>query len=113
MIKQPASPNVNNLINFKNILNNINLIEYDSTLFWTPNLFIENAIGDLKEEIRHKLEIVEKSSNGSGHINTANINNLTVKVCEMRKVRGIFYERLELYDFPMDLQESIYLYQLN
>ena len=33
--------------------------------------------GDLKEEIRHKLEIVEKSSNGSGHINTANINNLT------------------------------------
>lgn len=23
----------------------------------------------------------------------------------MRKVRGIFYERLELYDFPMDIQE--------
>ena len=112
MIKQPASPNVNNLINFKNILNNINLIEYDSHLFWSPNIFVENAIGDLKEEIRHKLEIVEKSSNGNGEL-TYNYNNLTVKVCEMRKVRGIFYERLELYDFPMDLQESIYLYQLN
>jgi hypothetical protein len=33
------------------------------------------------------------------------VNNLTVRVCEMRKLRGVFYERLELYDFPMDMQE--------
>lgn len=107
IIKQPTSPNTNNLVNFKNILNNINILEYDSTLFWTPSLFIENAIGDLKEEIRHKLEIVEKSiPENSSTLNTNNnFNNLTVKVCEMRKVRGVFYERLELYDFPMDIQE--------
>ena len=77
----------------------------------------ENAIGDLKEEIRHKLEIVEKYSppepktiKSTKSINTAPTNtnmsgNLTVKVSEMRKVRGVFYERLELYDFPMDIQE--------
>ena len=105
MIKQPSAPNTNNLINFKNILNNINVLEYDSSIFWTPSLFIENAIGDLKEEIRHKLEIVEKANPDTGSSNTnSNFSNLTVKVCEMRKVRGVFYERLELYDFPMDIQ---------
>ncbi len=72
----------------------------------------------MKEEIRHKLEIVEKYSppeiktiKSTKSLNTANTNtsntagNLTVKVSEMRKVRGVFYERLELYDFPMDIQE--------
>ena len=48
IVKQPSPINPNNLINFKNILNNINILEYDSTLFWGPNLFVENAIGDLK-----------------------------------------------------------------
>jgi hypothetical protein len=47
---------------------------------------------------------VEKA-NPSENNSSNNFNNLTVKVCEMRKVRGIFYERLELYDFPMDIQE--------
>lgn len=33
------------------------------------------------------------------------VNNLTVRVQEIRRVKGIFYERLELNDFPLDLQE--------
>lgn len=116
MLKQVSKTplNSNNLINLKNIINNINLIEYDTNVFWSPQLYIENAIGDLKEEIRHKLEIVEKE--GSDLLNDPNfdpkngqykniVNNLTVRVCEMRKLRGVFYERLELYDFPMDMQE--------
>jgi hypothetical protein len=104
----------NNLVNLKNVINNINSLEYDTSIFWTPQLYIENAIGDIKEEIRHKLEIVEKE--GSDLLNDPNfdakqgqyknvVNNLTVRVCEMRKLRGVFYERLELYDFPMDMQE--------
>jgi hypothetical protein len=83
-------------------------------VFWSPQLYIENAIGDLKEEIKHKLEIVEKE--GSDLLNDPNFNtkseqsrnlynNLTIRVVEMRKLRGVFYERLELYDFPMDMQE--------
>ena len=85
-------------------------MEYDPNLFWSPQLYIDNAIGDLKEEIRYKLEIVEKEGAESLVDSAANklkslANNLTVKVCEMRKLRGVFYERLELYDFPMDIQE--------
>lgn len=103
-----------NLINLKNIINNINLLEYDPNIFWSPQLYIENAIGDLKEEIRHRLQIVEKD--GSSLLDDPSyrptngefkelINSLTVRVSEMRKLRGVFYERLELYDFPMDTQE--------
>lgn len=103
------NPNATNIINVKNVINNINYLEYDPNLFWSPQLYIENAIGDLKEDIRHKLEIVEKEGSNLQK-DTVNklqnlANNLTVKVTEMRRVRGIFYERLELYDFPMDIQE--------
>lgn len=116
MVKQAMVTQLttNNLVNLKNVINNINSLEYDTSIFWTPQLYIENAIGDIKEEIRHKLEIVEKE--GSDLLNDPNfdakqgqyknvVNNLTVRVCEMRKLRGVFYERLELYDFPMDMQE--------
>ena len=116
MLKQAETATLsrNNLINLKNIINNISVLEYDANLFWSPQLYIENAIGDLKEEVRHKLEIVEKD--GYDLLSDPNFNskdpqykqlmsNLTVRVCEMRKCRGVFYERLELYDFPMDTQE--------
>ena len=116
MLKNVANTplNPNNLINLKNIINNIKYLEYDPNVFWSPQLYIENAIGDLKEEIKHKLEIVEKE--GSDLLNDPNFNtkseqsrnlynNLTIRVVEMRKLRGVFYERLELYDFPMDMQE--------
>ena len=108
IIKQAANNqiNSNNVINLKNIINNINNLEYDSNLFWSPQLYIENAIGDLKEEVRYKLEIAEKQNVESTSKSLKNLaNNLTVRVCEMRKLRGVFYERLELYNFPMDTQE--------
>jgi hypothetical protein len=73
----------------------------------------------LKEEVRYKLEIIEReeknefeknSNNFDYSINEFSVKNpdppeLTVKVIEIRKIRGVFYERLELYDFPMDMQE--------
>jgi hypothetical protein len=117
---ESASLNKNSLVNLKNIINNISILEYDANMFWSPQLYIENAIGDLKEEVRHKLEIVERDGSdlfladengGGGTIGPKDqqyrqlMNNLTVRVCEMRKIRGVFYERLELYDFPMDTQE--------
>lgn len=116
-VQQSKSNNSNtqngntNIINVKNVINNINFLEYDPNLFWSPQLYIENAIGDLKEDFRYKLEIVEKK--GSTLDKSKDLEktlkslskDLTVKVTEMRKVRGLFYERLELYDFPMDIQE--------
>ena len=48
IVKQPAPLSPNNLINFRNILNNIHIQEYDPKLFWDPKIFVNNAIGDLK-----------------------------------------------------------------
>ena len=95
----------NNIINVKNIINNLNYVEYDPNMFWSPQLYVENAIGDLKEDLRYKLEIVQKKNSNLTVEPTNLAKNLTVQVTEMRRVRGIFYERLELYDFPMDIQE--------
>ena len=62
---------------------------FDPVKHWYPDLFIENTIGSLKEEIKYK--IIRK--------------NGKTFVCEMRNVKGIFYETLELNDFPLDIQD--------
>lgn len=77
-------------------------------MFWTPEMTIENAI-QIQENTKYKFEIIEKEAGFLETLDETNINNvlsnLTVKVTEMRKLRGIFYERLELNQFPIDLQE--------
>ena len=58
---------------------------------WHPHLYIENAIGDVKEQIRY----------------TAKMSTDTrrqVQICEQRDVNGIFWEKLELQYFPSDIQ---------
>lgn len=95
------------------MIKNIEEFEYDSLKFWSPDLFIENAI-NIKEEIRYKFKIVEKNTNLFKTFKTNDerflsptlfVDNLTVLVTEVRRIRGVFYERLELYDFPIDMQE--------
>lgn len=110
--KKGVAKENNNIINVKNIIANLSCVEYDPNQFWSPQLYIENAIGELKEDLRYKLEIVQRKTcssltrNEPPEAKLQNLaNNLTVRVTEMRRVRGIFYERLELYDFPMDIQE--------
>ena len=75
----------------------LNVFRYDSKRDWSPLIYIENAIGDLKEEKKYYLEISEKLSHDHLHA----VNNLntgvryikyTVKVHEMWYVEGIFYE---------------------
>ena len=69
--------------------NSIKGDSFDPDKYWTPDLFIENSIGAVKQDIKYK--IVKK-------------NNKTF-VCEMRNVKGMFYETLELNDFPLDIQD--------
>ena len=67
---------------------------YDSTVIsdsidekkiWKPDLYVENGIKDVREEVTyHVLKNDQKSCN----------------ICEIRKVTGIFYEKLELENFP-------------
>lgn len=96
----------------KNLLNNIDEFEYEPSKFWSPDIFIENAIS-INELVKYKMEIVEKDRNFYQKYNQAHkkqksihfASNLTVRVQEIRKVKGIFYERLELNHFPIDIQE--------
>lgn len=87
-------------------------MEYNKNVHWSPQVYIENALGDPAETVEYKLDIVEKESTYSldrnvknKRSNGGNLNNQTVRVTEAKKLKGAFYERLELYDFPLDLQE--------
>jgi hypothetical protein len=62
---------------------------FDPDKYWTPDLFIENTIGNIKQDIKYKI------------IKRAN----KTFVCEMRNIKGVFYETLELNDFPLDIQD--------
>jgi hypothetical protein len=68
----------------------ISLIKY-SEFNWHPQLYIENALGDLKEQIRYS---AKKSK----------IDN-QIYICEHRDIKGLFWEKLELQHFPSDVQE--------
>lgn len=69
---------------------------FDPHIHWDPELFIENAVGNLKQDIKYK---VERKDNRT-------------KVIEMRNIKGLFWERLELWDFPLGLL-LIILFNLN
>ncbi len=68
----------------------ISLLKYVET-HWHPQLFIENAIGDLKEQIRYSAKKTKE-------------DNL-IYICEHRDIKGLFWEKLELQHFPSDTQE--------
>ncbi|CAF1297730.1 unnamed protein product [Rotaria magnacalcarata] len=63
---------------------------FDANKFWNPLLYIDNSVGDLKNDVWHK--VVYDGMD-------------TPMVYEMRKVKGVFLENLELNDFPVDVQD--------
>jgi hypothetical protein len=68
----------------------VSLVKYSESN-WHPQLYIENALGDLKEQIRYS---AKKSK----------IDN-QIYVCEHRDIKGLFWEKLELQHFPSDVQD--------
>jgi hypothetical protein len=68
----------------------ISLVNYTKS-HWYPQLYIENALGDLKEQIRYS---AKKSKEGD-----------VIYVCEHRDIKGLFWEKLELQHFPSDVQD--------
>jgi hypothetical protein len=68
----------------------VSLIKYSET-HWHPQLYVENALGDLKEQIRYSAKI-SKTDN-------------QIYICEHRDVKGLFWEKLELQHFPSDVQD--------
>lgn len=82
----------------KQVNNELQKLQYDPNIHWSPELFVENAIGEFKQEIKHSFELIDRSSN-------QNSKDYTILVIESKKLKSNFYERLELHDFPMDQQE--------
>jgi hypothetical protein len=74
------------LINGKSI----SLLKY-SEIHWHPHLYIENALGDLKEQIRYSAKKSKKDNQ--------------IYICEHRDIKGLFWEKLELQYFPTDVQD--------
>jgi hypothetical protein len=68
----------------------ISLTKYGES-HWHPQLYIENAIGDLKEQITYSAKI-------------STIDN-EIYICEHRDIKGTFWEKLELQHFPSDVQD--------
>lgn len=62
----------------------------DFNRLWSPKLYIENSLGDPKEQIRHRIIYNDKGE---------------AYVYEKRVAKGTFMENLELDDFPFDVQD--------
>lgn len=67
----------------------VTLLKYDET-HWHPQLFIENALGDIKQTTTFS---AKKSTDE------------LIYVCEHREIKALLWEKLELYHFPADVQE--------
>jgi hypothetical protein len=70
------------------------LSEYDPREDWNPKLFIENALYDkFQEEISYDLKVCDDKT----------------LITETRISKGVFWERMELPDFPLDIQGYLIL----
>ncbi len=58
---------------------------------WHPQLYIENALGDLKEQIKYSVKLSKEDNK--------------IYICEHRDIKGLFWEKLELQHFPCDVQD--------
>jgi hypothetical protein len=58
---------------------------FDPRQQWEPELFLENAVANLKQDIKYRVERVDG----------------VTKIHECRLIKGVFWERLELWDFPL------------
>lgn len=79
---------------------------FDPNKFWNPLLYVDNSVGDLKNDTWHKVvydgidtPMVQKRTFVS-----SDCLIFGVQIYEMRKVKGVFLENLELNDFPVDVQ---------
>ena len=69
---------------------------------WNPNLYVKNALGDVKQEVASELvnNLDEPVS-----IDQGVTEEDLIYVWEIRKVVGTFWEKLELNSFPADVQQ--------
>lgn len=84
--------------NERKIQEKLSAFKFNPNENWTPKIFFDNALGEVKSETVYKLRLTEK-------IDDNNQETMTISVIEQRFIKGSFHEILELNDFPMDTQE--------
>ena len=62
------------------------IVEYDPKRHWNPKLYVENTYQEPKETLKYDV--------------SRDKNNNTI-VTEVRHIKGLFWERLELQNFPV------------
>jgi hypothetical protein len=72
----------------------VRINEYSHLTHWTPELFIENAIGQIGEQ--DKWFTLKRSTGERMEPLSPPVINL--EICEHRRLKGVFWEKLELYD---------------
>ncbi|CAF0795316.1 unnamed protein product [Rotaria sordida] len=79
----------------------IRLNEFSPIIHWTPKLLIENAVVQTGEP--EKWFTIVKIPPNVDEIIPASL--IKLEICEHRRVRGAFWEKLELNHFPVDVQD--------
>ena len=68
--------------------------KYDPNVYWYPRLYIENSNGELDQEISYETTITQKAlgveSNSQNYFYNRQFLNYTIKVTEMRFIKGSF-----------------------
>jgi hypothetical protein len=62
---------------------------FDSDMYWTPQLELMNGIGQLNDEIAYTVRFNKQG---------------LATITEHHKLKGTLWERMELHNFPMDIQ---------
>jgi hypothetical protein len=69
----------------------VKISELNPTIYWSPQLFIENAISQIGAE--DKWFTIKKDGSD---LNQSLSLTANVEICEHRRMKGVFWEKLEL-----------------
>ena len=64
--------------------------QFDPVRYWTPAIELMNDIGNMKNDINYSLRYNKQGQ---------------ALITEHHRIKGIFWERMELQHFPFDVQE--------
>jgi hypothetical protein len=88
----------------KSFVKAVELYKFNPSSNWTPNLVVSNSIGELKEEMSYKIEVLTRNYKNKIEIDDQLeelYQNLRIRVTEIRKIRGTFYQPFDLREFPL------------
>lgn len=78
--------------------------------YWTPDIFVENVLNDPKQNIHYKIKKEPVNKNDESIANRSRLSGsnqieFSYWIYEYRRVKGYFFEKLELDYFPLDIQD--------